>query len=270
MADELVRVTPQHGLELHGTERLGQVVNLTWVWVVRETKARYRQSVLKASWSLIQPLVILLTYGWVLATVLEVSSDGLPYLSFAWAGLVPFTFFQQAFSQGVGSLQLAGPLISRVYFPREVIPLSTVVASCTDLALMTGLLVGVSWFQIGAPTLHLLALVPINVVLIIWVTACCLAASAVTVFWRDLLHAAPLVLRVVFIASPVMYSATVLGRASAWNPIGFVIEGTRDATLEHVWPDWTGLGLHFVIGVVVLLAAYTLLRRLEPTMSDHV
>lgn len=270
MSDGYVNITPERGLDLSGAARLGVVAPLLKAWIVRDTRARYRQSVLNASWTFIQPVVILLTYGWVLSTVLNVSSEGLPYLSFAWAGLVPFTFLQQAFGQGVGSLQQAGPLISRVYFPREVVPLSVVGCALVDLAFTTALLIIVGWVQVGPPTVHLAALLAVDVVLILWVSALTLIAASVSVFRRDLIHAVPLLLRVAFITSPVMYSATVLGAWSSANPLAFVTEATRDATLRHSWPDLSLLGMHFVGGVLLLMAAYRLFRRLEPRMGDFV
>lgn len=270
MSDGYVRITPQRGLDLSGMARLAAVVPLLKAWVIRDTRARYRQSVLSASWSIIQPVVILLTYGWVLATVLDVGSEDLPYLSFAWAGLVPFSFLQQSFGQGVGSLQQAGPLISRVYFPREVVPLSVVGCALVELMLTTVLLVIVGWVQVGAPTVHLVSLLAIDAVLVIWVAALTLAAASVSVFRRDLIHGVPLMLRVAFITSPVMYSATVLGAWSSLNPLSVVTEATRDAALRHVWPDMSLLGIHAVVGTVALVCAYAMFRRLEPRMGDFV
>lgn len=270
----IVTIVPGRGLVQSSSQRLSMLLPLLWVWTRRELRIRYRQSILSAGWGLIQPVTLLVIYGWVVVRVLEVGQTDLPYLSFAWAGIVPFTFLSQALSQGVGSIQTSGALISRVYFPREVLPFSVVLASLADLAVMTVLLFVVAWAQIGAPDVTALALVAVNVLLVVWALALTLLASTATVFRRDLNYAVPLLLRVLFIVSPVVYSADFIRDRAYWiwaaNPLAVVIEGTRDSVLLGRWPDWTLLGAHLGAGTALLVVAYVVFRRTEPRMGDYV
>ena len=166
-------------------------------------RVRYRQSILSAGWGLIQPVTLLVIYGWVVVRVLNVGQTELPYLSFAWAGIVSFTFLSQALGQGVGSIQSAGSLISRVYFPREVLPFAVVTSSLADLGVMTALLFVVAWFQVGPPGLAALGLVPVSALLVVWALALTLLSSTATVFRRDLNYAVVVAARL-FIMSPVV------------------------------------------------------------------
>jgi lipopolysaccharide transport system permease protein len=268
LAEPFVRITPARGIEQPLGDRLRTMVPLLRSWIRRELRVRYRQSVLRASWSLIQPVTILLTYGLILTQVLDVSAEDAPYLTFAWTGIVVFTFVQQCLGQGVGCIQQAGPLISRVYFPREVLPLAVVGTAAVDLAVMTGLLVAVSWIQVGPPTVHLLGLVPVYLAIALWSAGIALCVSALTVFRRDLNHAMPLILRVLFIVSPVMYPASLLPGPAEVNPITAAIEGARDAVYRGTWPDPLVMGGHILAGCVVLVAGYAVLRRLERRMGD--
>lgn len=271
--EDLVVISPHRGIELSFTDRFRVTVPLVRAWTARDLRVRYRQSVLRSAWSLVQPLIILVTYGWVLTTVLDVQSEDAPYLTFAWAGIVPFTFFSQALGSGVGSIQQSGPVISRLAFPREVLPLAVVGGALVDLGIMLVTLIATSWIQVAPPTIHLVGLLPVLVVLVLWTTAITVAAASVTVFRRDLNFAIPLVLRVLFIATPVMYAASLIAVHGQWlvdaNPLAVVIEGTRDVVYRAVWPDWELLGVHMAVGGVLLVGAFLLLRSLEPRMTDH-
>lgn len=272
--DPDVVITPARGVEQTFLGRVTTTWPLVVSWTIRDLRVRYRQSFLRSAWGLLQPITILVTYGWVLTQVLDVRSEEVAYLTFAWAGLVPFTFFSQALGQGVGSIQYAGSIISRVYFPREILPLAVVGGALTDLGIMTVTLVVVSWVQVGHPTVHLLGLVPVYLLLVVWTTAITVAASAITVFRRDLNFAVPLVLRVLFIGTPIMYGADLIARRAPWltkaNPLSVIVEGTRDSVYRGVWPPAGLFGVHLVVALLGLVGAFLLFRRLEPRMSDFV
>jgi lipopolysaccharide transport system permease protein len=272
-ADDIVVMTRGKGSHESIVRRLRGELPLLWLWTSRELRARYRQSWLRAGWTVIQPVVLLMTYGWVLTAVLDVGDDRIPYLTFAWAGLGPFIFIQQALGAGVGSIQQSRHIITKVYFPREILPLSAVGTAFVDLVVMTAILVVLAWVQIGPPTIHLLAIVVVDAVLVTWMAALTMLAASAAVFRRDVIHVMPLVLRVLFIISPVMYATSLLEeRAPAfvsWNPLTVTIEATRDVVTRHVWPDWLLLGVHGAVGVVLFLVAMMVMRSFERRMSDR-
>lgn len=274
LSKPVVTISPRRGVEHSFSDRVRITVPLVAAWTRRDLRSRYRQSVLRSGWSFLQPLTVLVTYGWVLTAVLDVTSDDAPYLTFAWAGIVPFTFLANSLGQGVGSIQQAGGIISRVYFPREVLPLAVIGGALVDLLIMGATLILVSWVQVGPPSIHLLGLVPVGGVLMLWTTALTVLAAGLTVFRRDLNFATPLVLRVLFIATPVMYPAALLAETAGWlnvlNPLAVVIEGTRDSVYRSTWPDLGLLAVQAGGGLVALGVAFFVFRRLEPRMSDYV
>jgi lipopolysaccharide transport system permease protein len=268
-----VTISPRRGVEQTLRHRLAILFPLLWLWTLRDLRTRYRQSVLQGGWGLVQPVLLLLTYGWVFTAVLDIGPEaGVPYLSFAWAGLGPFMFFAQSLGQGVGSIQQAAPLISRVWFPREVLPLAVVGSASVDFLVMAAVLVGITWVQVGPPSIHLLGLVPVYAMLALWTVGLALVSASVTVYRRDLNHAMPLALRLLFIVTPVMYSADLIEAQvpgfTAVNPLAVAIEGTRDVAYRDAWPDWTLLGAQALAGLVVALLAFVVFRRLEPRMGD--
>lgn len=241
------------------------------LWTRREFTARYRQSILDVVWSLIQPVATLAIYGAVLVGAFGVTGDGLPYLSFAWAGLALWTFFANALAMCVLAIAMEGS-ISKTYFPREVIPLAVVGAAIVDLAIQTVILFALAAFQGITPTYHALALVLVYVVLILWVAALGVFAAALSVFIRDVRHAMGLVLRLGFFASPIMYPITRYPDHWAWvvevNPVAFLAEATRDVVLRGLWPNWSVLAVHGVLAGSLLVAALLYVRSVEPRMVD--
>lgn len=271
---DLVTITPTRGVDDSVRSRLRSARPLLRLWIGRDLRARYRHSTLRASWSIVQPLALLLTYGWVFVFVLDVPQEDIPYLSFAWAGLAVFGLVQQALGAGTGSIVDSAGVVSKVYFPREVIPLSVVGVAVVDLATTLGILVVLAWVQIGPPSIHLVGAILPLAMITVWVAAVTTLAATGNVFRRDVRQVMPLVLRVLFIVSPVMYSASsfgpVMARVSELNPIAVAIEGVRDTVLREQWPDLLPLAAHLVAAGALLALSLVLVGRVERTMADHV
>jgi lipopolysaccharide transport system permease protein len=244
------------------------------MWSVRQVQLRYRQSVLGLSWTIVQPVAIMAIYGFILTAFLDVSGDGLPYLSMAWAGLTVWQYVGGAVQQGTVSLRNDSWIVSKVWFPREIVPLAPVLASLIDLAAAAIILfalaivqgVGITYTAIAFP-------VPI-VVLMLWVAAACVFTGTITVFFRDMATIVALALRLAFIATPVMYTANLIPEQYRWvnaaNPLTVVIEGVRRCVLGHTWPDWPLLAFHGAVGAVLLLLSLKYLRTVERRMIDVV
>lgn len=245
---------------------------LVAMWGAREYRIRYRQSALGFAWSIAQPLALLLTYGAVLSLVLHVGSEGFPYISFAYAGLVGWGFVANAISAGFPSTLNATSLTSKVYFPREVIPLAVIVASTVDLAIGTAILLGATIVQGVGLSVTAVAIIPLDLMLIAYVAAMAMVGGALTVFIRDLRHVLPVALQVFFFATPIMYPASVVPEGWRWvnqlNPVAVVVESTRDAVLRHVWPDWRALAIHGLVALVAMVLAVAYTRSVEPRLVD--
>lgn len=252
--------------------RLRAEVPLLRVWTQREFRTRYRQSALDAAWSVIQPVGVVLIYGFLFSIVLRVRADGLPYLAFAFAGIAPWRFLAFATSAGFPSIVEAQSTITKVYFPREVIPLSVVGASLVDLGVATTILLLVAVVQGVGLTITVVALVPVFAVLVLYVAATTVLGASLSVFVRDVALLLPLGLQLLFVGSPIMYPADLLPDRLRWlnevNPVAVVVEATRDATLRHTWPDWPLLAVHAAVALALCVLALLYARSVEPRMAD--
>jgi ABC-2 type transport system permease protein len=173
---------------------------------------------------------------------------------------------------GVQSLVANADLVSKVYFPREVLALSIVGASLVDLIIGVAVLVPLLAVQVKTVAITALAVIPILVVVLVWTAAVTVLTATVSVFLRDGIHATRLAIQVGFFASPVMYSTAILPpHLAAWsrlNPLAVCINAMREALLFQRWPDWTWLGLHAAGGTALLAIAVVLTRSVEDRMVD--
>ncbi len=239
---------------------------------VREYRARYRQSLLDLGWSLISPLAILAVYGLIFSQAFDVDGEGAPYLSFVWAGLVVWTLYSSGLAMGSNALLSNADLLSKVYFPREVLPLAAVGAYVLDLMIALAVLAGLVAFQIGSVSVTVVAIVPSLAVALIWTAATAVFCAALSVFIRDTIQVVQLLLRLGILATPVMYGASVLPESlrflAVLNPIAVSIEGVRDAVLFQTWPNWTALAIHGALGIVGLSLAIAYTASVERRMTD--
>lgn len=251
-----------------------RVASLLRILVPRDLRTRYRRSAFDVLWAVITPVVLLVVYGLILTKAFGVTSTCGPYLSSAWIGLVVWTFFATALGGGVYSLISASDLLTKVYFPREALPLATVGASFLDLGVGLVLAAVVVVGQGVRPGITAVAsLVPLALV-VVWTAAVTVLSATAAVFARDTVHVVNLLLRVGFFATPVMYESSQLPSAFAWsakvNPLAVAIDGLRASVLCGEWPDWTLLGAHLAAGLVALLLAVLLVRRTESRIADVV
>ncbi|MFZ0665645.1 MAG: ABC transporter permease [Acidimicrobiales bacterium] len=242
------------------------------VWTRREFRVRYRQSALGITWSIVQPLATLAIFGIILRSVLHVSSEGYPYISFAYAGLVPWTFALNGIGTAVPSIMNAAPVAGKAYFPREVITIATVGVSAIDLAISTALFFIIIGIQGVGFSYHLIAMIPIFLVLAIIVLGLGIFLAVLTVFLRDLRYLVPLVLQLLFIATPIMYPPSLLkGKLAIFariNPFAAIVDAVRQVALAKQWPDWPLLGVHAAIGLVFLFVVLLYTRSVEPRLVD--
>jgi len=255
-------------------QRWRQTTPLVRMFTIREFKTRYRQSALDIVWSLINPIVVMAVYGVVLHSAFHANGEGVPYLSFAWAGLIVWTFFSGSLSQAMPSLISASDLLTKVYFPRESLPLAMVGVGLVDLVIGIATVLIVALIQgIDIRADAIAVVVPLGV-LVIWTAALAIFGAMLTVFVRDVNHAGQLVLRVGFFATPVMYAPAALPHALRWtasvNPVAVCTEGVRDTLLRHHLPDWQLLGVHGAVAAVVLVAALAYTRSIESRIADLV
>ncbi len=246
-----------------------------WGFTVRAVKVRYKQAVLGIGWAVVQPLAAAALFAVFLGRFASIPSEGVPYLLFALAGMVVWTYFSSAAGSGSESLVSQQPLLRKIYFPREVLPLSALTAALVDLVPGLATLAVAALLYGVAPSLPWLSVPLLVLVVVVFVAAFSLALSAVNVYYRDVKYALPFVLQLGLFASPVVYSLDLV--PSRWrelyaigNPVAAAIDGLRRAFVHQQWPDLS-ITLGALAWATVLLAvAYWFFKRLERGFSDRV
>ena len=237
----------------------------------REVKGRYSQSLFGVGWAVAQPLATMAVFTLVFSRLANIVSD-VPYPIFAYTGLVPWFFFLNAVNSGTMSLVQYRNIVTKTYFPREIIPLAQVCSRLIDLGAAASLVavlmayygVGVTRWALLVPALFLL--------LVAFTTAVTLLTSAANVFYRDVSPVVQIGLQLWLYVTPIAYPFAKVPlqwrRWIAMNPLSGVIEGFRSAVLYGREPDWTLLAVSASLTLVSLAGAFVLFKRLDRYFAD--
>ncbi len=241
---------------------------------VRDIKVRYQQTILGAAWAVVQPVTQMVIFSVFFGRMLKVGSDDVPYPVFAFCALLPWQLFAYALTQSSNSLVDNNHLITKVYFPRLILPLASVIAGLVDFAIAFVVLMGLMvWFGIAPTTATLL--LPLFVALAV---AAALSAglwlSAFNVQYRDVRYTLPFLTQVLFFLTPIVYPASKVPAAWQWayglNPMAGVVEGFRWALLGHRAPGAAMLTASVGMTVALLLGGLFYFRRMERRFADVV
>ena len=257
---------------IHDLNKLVQYRDLLYTLSVHRIKVRYKQSVLGGFWAILQPVSLMLMFTFIFSFVAKMPSDGTPYAIFVYTALLPWNYFSSSVSNATGSLVNHSQFVTKVYFPREILPATYVIASLFDFVVASVVLVGLMMYY-GVPlTIHALYVVPIILILTCFALAMSLLLSATQVRFRDIGVAVPLLLQLWLFATPVIYPlSSVPERFRSiymLNPMVGVIENFRQVTLRGAEPDYSTLTLAAVVSVVLLCLSYVYFKHLESTMAD--
>jgi lipopolysaccharide transport system permease protein len=241
------------------------------VW--RDIKVRYAQTVLGAGWAVLQPVAAALVFTVVFGVLARIPSDGVPYPVFALAALVPWTYFSTALTGSSNSLVANTNLITKVYFPRLVIPLAPVLAGLVDFGVALAVMLAVMLGYGMAPAASALVLVPLLVLVMVLTAAgigCWL--SALNIRYRDVRHVVPFLVQLWMYASPIVYPASLVPERwralYALNPMTGVIEGFRAALLGTPGPAWSTLAISLAVGAALFASGALYFRKTERVFAD--
>ena len=247
---------------------------LLYFLVWRDVKVRYKQTLLGAVWAVIQPFFTMVVFSIFFGRFAKVPSEGLPYPIFAYSALLPWHYFAHALSQSSQSLVNSQSLITKVYFPRLIIPLAPMFSGLVDFAIAFSVLIGMMiWYRI-TPTIGVLA-VPLWIILAM-MTALAVGAwlSALNVKYRDVRYTMPFLTQLWLFSTPIAYPASIV--PEKWralyglNPMAGVVEGFRWGLLGKKPPD-LNMVMISVAGVIILLIGGLLyFRRTERVFADVV
>jgi lipopolysaccharide transport system permease protein len=272
MSPHSIYLRPQEGLFRLDLDALWQYRELLFFLIWRDVKVRYKQTLIGASWAILQPLLSMVIFTIIFGRFAQIPSDGLPYPVFTYVALLPWTYFAQAISQSGMSLISDSDLIKKVYFPRLIVPLSAAVAPLVDFAVAFLLLLGLMiWFGI-APTWGVVVLPFLLLLALLTAFAVSLFLSALNVRYRDVRYVIPFLVQFWMYASPVVYSVSLIPERWRFiyslNPMVGVIEGFRWALLGKADPDFAVMGVSAVVVLVLLASGLVYFKHVESTFAD--
>jgi lipopolysaccharide transport system permease protein len=244
---------------------------LTW----RDVKVRYKQTFLGVAWAIIQPLFSMLIFTLFFGRLagLESRTDGIPYPVFAYAGLLPWTFFSNALTNSGNSLVGSANLITKVYFPRVIVPAAAVAAGLIDFAIGFAMLVPLLIYYQIPPSWNLLMLPVLVALITILAVGVGMWLSALNVKYRDIRFALPFLIQLWMFVSPIIYPASILPSKWRWvldlNPLTGIIEGFKSSLFGRPF-NWTSLAISAAITLLSLVYAAFSFSRVERRFADIV
>lgn len=243
-------------------------------------KVRYKQSALGMTWAVLQPLALMLIYTVIFSHIARMPSNGAPYAVFAYTALLPWTTFSTALGNATNGLVGHAGLITKVYFPREILPLSYIIAALADFVIAAVVLVGLLIYYRIPLTVNAFYVFPIVLAMMVFALAVSLFLSALQVRFRDVGVGLPLLIQIWMFATPVIYPlSAVMGSERlpatvkfiySLNPMVGIIESFRRVILQGSPPDSASLGLAVGVSLVLLPLTYAYFKRTEATMADFI
>ncbi len=251
---------------------LWQYRELLYFLVWRDVKVRYKQTVLGAAWAVIQPVTAMIIFSIIFGRFANIPSNGLPYPVFVYAGLLAWLYFQQSLTQSSASIVGNAQLVTKVYFPRLVIPLASVASPVVDFGIaLTVLLALMAWYGI-VPGIELLAAPAFLALALLVAFGIGLWLSALNVRYRDVPYALPFVAQVWLFATPVIYPTSLLSADWRWllslNPMTGVIEGFRWSLLGTGKPSVVVVLVSLGSGLALLASGFAYFRTSERQFAD--
>lgn len=249
--------------------------DLLYFLVRRDIRVRYAQTVVGAGWAILQPLLTMAVFTVIFGNFARIPSDGVPYATFSLAALVPWTYFATALTGATGSLVSSANLLTKVYFPRFIIPLTPVIASLVDLAVAFVMLLGIALAtgQALSPTGLIVLPLMVAVMAITAAGAGCWL-SALNIQYRDVKYVVPFIMQIWMFGSPIVYPASIV--PESWrllymlNPMAGVIETFRAAILGTNPVAWSLIGMSAAGGLVLLITGTMYFTRTEQIFADVV
>lgn len=239
--------------------------------VKKEIRGKYKNSALGVVWTFLNPLLQLLVYALIFPLILKTTQPY--YIVFVCVGLVPWTFFTTSVAQSAWTIIANGNIVKKVYFPREILPLSVVTSAMVNFLISTIIIVAFCIVYGLGLTKYIIFFPVILLVQYILQLGIAFVLSAATVYFRDLEHFIQIVLQVMFYATPIVYSVETI--ASPFkailnlNPMAHIINGYRSIFYYQTMPDIKALGIVFILSVILCIAGYFIFRKLQKGFAEE-
>lgn len=271
---ETIYIKPSTGLTALNLRDIWIYRELVFFMIWRDIKVRYKQTLLGAAWAVIQPVLTMLVFNFVFGTVAKVPTDGIPYPIFSYAALLPWGLFSSALNNASRSLTTNQNMVSKIYFPRLVLPLSSVLGGLVDFAIAFLILIVLMIYYRITPTTAIWTLPLFLVLTVVTALGVALWLSAINVQYRDVNYVLPFLTQFWLFLTPVAYSANVI--SAKWqfvyslNPMAGVVNGFRWALLgTHTGPNMN-MVVSICISLIFLVSGLFYFRSMERTFADTI
>ena len=237
----------------------------------KDVGGKYKNSVLGVLWSFLYPLLQIAVYAIVFPLIMRSNMEN--YTVFVCCGLIPWNFFSTAISRSSFTMIENGNILKKVYFPREILPISVVTSEAVNfvistiiiLAFVLGTGMGLTWYVIFYPVILL-----IQYILLIGIS---LFVSSITVYFRDLQHFIGIALQLLFYATPIVYATNIIPESYQWilrlNPMTFIIDGYRSIFYYQQQPDFISLGITLLVSLILCVVGYLLFSKLQKRFAEE-
>ncbi|MFA6554507.1 MAG: ABC transporter permease [Candidatus Paceibacterota bacterium] len=267
-------IRPKKLFHFSDLKELWQYRELLYFFTWRDLKVRYKQTAIGVAWAIFQPFVTMVIFSVFFGGLAKIPSDGVPYPIFVYVGLLFWQFFSGALSETSTTLVTNQAIITKVYFPRLILPISSVMTKLVDFIIASVILIGLMFYYGYVP--HLAGLFIVPLLLIITFMASVgggLFLAAINVKYRDVRYALPFFIQILMFVTPVIYPASIAGKYStilALNPMMGVIQNARAALLGTAPINWMLLGISFIACVILLFVGIYVFKKVERYFADIV
>lgn len=242
------------------------------VLMMRDIQVLYKQAALGAAWAILQPVFAVIIFSIVFGYIARMPSEGVPYPLFAFAGVLPWTYFAEAVRRAGTGLVNDAELVRKIYFPRLIMPLANVITPLVDFCLAFIVLLALMAFYGMTPSWKFLVVPPLMVVAALLALAIGLWLGPINVRFRDIKHTLPFLIQIWMYASPIVYPLSMVPEQWQWayslNPMVGVIEGFRWAVFDQGEPNFAALGVSGLVIVLLLAGGLLFFRRMERSFAD--
>jgi len=270
---ELV-IRPKHGLLDINWQELKEYRELLFFLALREIKIRYKQTIMGASWALLQPFFTMIVFTLIFGKLAKIPSEGIPYPIFSYSGLLIWTYFSNALSQSSNSLVSNASLLSKVYMPRIFIPTAPCISGLFDYGIALSILAVMMLYYRFAPNTAIVLLPVILVMTFLLASGTGYWLSSICVKYRDVTFVLPFFIQLIMFLSPVIYPASIVGGNLQWllylNPLTGIINAHRACILGYTSIDYIGLAISAVLTILIFVSGILYLKYTEKYFADLV
>lgn len=267
-------IRPKKIFHLSDLKELWNYRELLYFFSWRDLKVRYKQTMIGAAWAIFQPLVTMVVFTIFFKTLADMPSDNVPYPIFVYTGLLFWQFFSTALGDTSNSLVMNQSIVTKIYFPRLILPLSSVITKLVDFLIASAVLVALMAYYGFVPGPESIIVVPVALAITFMASVGLgLLLSAINVKYRDVRYVLPFFIQMLLFVTPVIYPASIAGKYSwilALNPMSGVIQSARAALLGTAPVNWILIGISFASCLILMLAGIYVFKKVERFFADIV